>query len=687
MKTIDNMTKTKKIHQRDGSTRGVALIYTMLILTLLTVLSLGMVIALSSQTFIGGYYRNFRGAFYAADSGINIARQAMVNKALTLVPATITIGSQPLPAGSDATVQTFVNTTYNAWGSIAAGQAANSWPGQFELNSSVPATFAYANCHLSYSPVGAPPAGGPYTCTALPPAASTCSTAAGILTNCYTINNFQYTYNYSVDVFGQVKGNEQSELADNGNIQITVNISPPTGTTTNQSFAAWGMFINTYAICDGSTLVPGTISGPVFTNGAWNFGTAGKYIFTDAVGSANANAGYQFGGGCNQVAGPSDASGGVTIAPTFQNGFNLGQPPVPLPTDSYSQKWAAIDGKGVGEHGVVPPDTPPAPNDSDLHSNNMTTAAGVVWPSAGGIASGVYMPYVAGGVGTCPGPATHHCITGGGVYVKGNAAVTMSAVIPNSGPYNGDKQQVFTIVQSGVTSTVTVDLTANTTIFTTGGNTVTMTGVPQNLNANPPTEAAMVFVDGSITSLAGSGSASVQDGSAVTVTAASDITVTGNITYKTEPVTTTQNQIVAGTTPACCNGTPADTLIPYTTPDNSVLGIFTAGGNINMNVAGGSNLEIDASVATIVAGGSGGLQNTGGAINTLNIVGGRIQNDILNINTTTRNVFFDRRFANGNFAPPWFPSTAVTSVPSGVEASTASNPVVTRVQWVCKSCN
>jgi len=44
------------------------------------------------------------------------------------------------------------------------------------------------------------------------------------------------------------------------------------------------------------------------------------------------------------------------------------------------------------------------------------------------------------------------------------------------------------------------------------------------------------------------------------------------------------------------------------------------------------NLEIDASIATISNGGTGGLTNIGGTINTLNIVGGRIQNQIKNIN-------------------------------------------------------
>jgi Tfp pilus assembly protein PilX len=243
---------SKKVQGREckrANTRGVALIFTLLILALLMVLSLGMVIALSSQTFIGGYYRNFRGAFYSADSGLNISRQAMVNKILSLVPASVSVGSQPLPAGSDTTIQTYVNSTYSGWTSIGGGQATNSWPGQFEISGGNTATFAYANCHLSTTQIGVPPAGGPYTCSVLPPASSTCSTTAGILTNCFEILSFQYTYNYSLDILGEVKGNEQSELAENGTVQITVNTSPPSGVTTNSSFAAWGMFIDQDPIC------------------------------------------------------------------------------------------------------------------------------------------------------------------------------------------------------------------------------------------------------------------------------------------------------------------------------------------------------------------------------------------------------------------------------------------------------
>jgi hypothetical protein len=58
-------------------------------------------------------------------------------------------------------------------------------------------------------------------------------------------------------------------------------------------------------------------------------------------------------------------------------------------------------------------------------------------------------------------------------------------------------------------------------------------------------------------------------------------------------------------------------------------------------------------------------------------VGGRIQNQIKNIGTTTRNVLFDRRFQSGNFAPPFFPSTTVNPGKSSASFTTA----LSRVAW------
>jgi len=695
MNVICGVPKVQEPERERCAARGVALIFTLLILALLMALSLGMVIALSSQTFIGGYYRNYRGAFYSADSGLNISRQAMVNEILSLVPTTVTLGSQPLSAGAVTSVQNYINTTYNQWTSIGGGQATNSWPGQFEINPSNTATFALANCTPVFTKVGTPPAGGPYTCASPPPASSTCSTAAGITTNCYIINSFQYTYNYTLDVLGEVKGNEQSELAENGNISINVSISPPTGTTINQSFAAWGTFIDQYAACS-SMFVPGTLTGPFFTNGSWNFGDTGPYIFTDSVGSASATASYIFsqeGGTCQNQAAASDTYRGDSITPQFQAGFNLGQNKVPLPQNDFSQKWAVLDGKGCGEGsnvcGNLSSSAPPNPNAATLFTY-LKDANGVPYPVSGAT-SGVYLPYFMNGstptFGSQIPPSTNPCTAGtgiyvaGGIYVEGNATVTIA---PLSGSTTA---QVYTIVQGGTTTTVTINPTTNQTSIKKGsGSTKVITGVPQNCSpAGSAYNATMLYVDGNITSLSGpesgGGSASsgpaIQNGTALTITAAGNVTITGDIRYATEPVTFTQNQIP---------GTPADTLIPGNN-FGQVLGIFTATGQIQMNNQQSSgNLEIDASIAMISAGGSGGWINTGAHINTLNLIGGRIANQALSGNTTTRNIYFDRRFAQGGFAPPWYPSTTVTTVPTGVEDSTANTPTVSRVQWLCKSC-
>ena len=262
-------------------------------------------------------------------------------------------------------------------------------------------------------------------------------------------------------------------------------------------------------------------------------------------------------------------------------------------------------------------------------------------------------------------------MTGGGIYVEGNAdSVVMST--SNSG---GHSKQLFAIKQGSTTTTVTLDLTGNTTTISNGSTTKTVYGLPQNQNNLPATEACMLYVNGNISGTSGSTTTglsgpssgpAIQDGSAVTVTAAQNISITGNITYSTEPVTlNTADTLISGHTPA---------------QQAEVLGIFTPGGNVDLAMpTAGGNLEIDAAIATIKDQGSGAITNTGNAISQLTIVGGRMQNTIQNINTTTRNIFYDGRFSQGGFAPPWFPSTTITS--NGVVNAVVVVSPPTRLSW------
>ena len=57
-----------------------ALVTTLLLLSLMVAMTLAMVIAVTSDSLITRYYRNFRASFYAADSGLNVARQYMLDQ-------------------------------------------------------------------------------------------------------------------------------------------------------------------------------------------------------------------------------------------------------------------------------------------------------------------------------------------------------------------------------------------------------------------------------------------------------------------------------------------------------------------------------------------------------------------------------------------------------------------------------
>src|SRR5882672_1760509 len=122
--------------RRAGNERGVALITTLLLLMLLTGLTLAMAWSSRSDMLINGYYRNFRGSFYAADSGLNIVRQAALNQFVggVGIPATFPATSQPIPTGTEATIAANINTAFSGYQKINTGTvAANSWPEQFRL--------------------------------------------------------------------------------------------------------------------------------------------------------------------------------------------------------------------------------------------------------------------------------------------------------------------------------------------------------------------------------------------------------------------------------------------------------------------------------------------------------------------------------------------------------------------------
>ncbi len=637
--------------------RGVALIISLMLLTLLSVMSVIMVLTVSPDMMINGHYGNFRGSFYAADSGLNMARQQLVNQIQTQLSTTACTGwggtggctTLPLVSSNAGTViaNLLASTSggYGAFGSLNMGQAASSWPENFQIvnTTSCPSTFTLPTTN----------SGGGANPTAM-------------VTNSQTgqVTTYQYQFSYQLCSLGRALGSQQVYTSENG--YITVNVVANTSTTQQAtvSFSSFGAFINNYSPCTGA-LVPGTMTGPMFTNGAWQFGTSGPYIFTDPVGQANAKADYYFGGTCIQSASSSYKSGSQTIAPTFQQGFNLGQASVALPANDFSQKWAVLDGVGCGEGGTTcGTSAPPSPANSDLH-NYLKDINGNAY-SSNGATSGVYLPYSCVGGSSCV-----NTVNGGGIYVEGGAGVVLSTGSDSS----GNLTQVYTITQGSTTTTVTTNIATKTTTVTSGSKTLSLAGVPMN-KVSTPQPGTLLYVDGTISSLSGptgqsnQSAPAIQDGAQVTVAANGDVNITGNILYKHEPVTQdTSDSLISGN--------------DY----NQVLGVFTASGNITLTSPyNNNNLEVDGALAAIgqnCASNKCGFTSSDN-INTFTNVGGQIQGNIFSANMQTENTYFDRRFTSkAGFAPPWFPSTTLplSDIQNGLPPTIPNPPTITRMSW------
>jgi Tfp pilus assembly protein PilX len=630
--------------------KGVALLISLMLLTLMSIMSVVMVMTVSPDMLINGYYGNFRGSFYAADSGLNMARQQLVNQIKTQLNVTPCTGwggtggctNTPLSASSATTVMNNVLATTGGYGGLTSlnlGQAVNSWPGSFQIlatNNSTTNT-CVSTFTLPNNPVGNTP------------------NSQGQITQ------YTYTFNYQLCSLGRALGSQQVYTAENGYISLTVQANTTTTQQTTVSFSSFGAFINNYPPCTGA-LVPGTMEGPMFTNGAWQFGNNGAYIFTDPVGQANANADYYCGSSCNQSAASSYSSGSCKIAPTFPQGLKLGQAAVALPSNDFSQQWAVIDGKGCGEGGsTCNVSAPPSPANSDLHAALMDINKNA-YPS-NGASTGVFLPY------SCVGSAC--TMNGGGIYVEGNATVVLSPSTDGS----GNLTQVYTITQGSTTTTITTNPTANTTTISSGSTNRVLTGVPMNKLLATPTPATMLYVDGTVslsgpTGQSNQGQPAIQDGSQVTVAAGGNVNITGDIVYKHEPVTMDTS----------------NTLIPAN-DTNQVLGIFTASGNINLSSPySNNNLQVDGALAAVgqnCASNSCGF-TVSGSINTFNNVGGQIQSNIFSANMQTENTYFDRRFTSKpGFAPPWFPSTSVplSDITNALPPTIPNPPTITRMSW------
>src|ERR1700742_1441359 len=121
--------RPSRMKVRSSQTRnqqGITLITTLLLLLLLIGMSLTMVLAVSSESLINGFYGRYRGSFYAADSGVAAGRQQLMNLLGANVAAGFNAAASPIanPTTAGTNASSSVQSSYSAYTPV---NSSGSW--------------------------------------------------------------------------------------------------------------------------------------------------------------------------------------------------------------------------------------------------------------------------------------------------------------------------------------------------------------------------------------------------------------------------------------------------------------------------------------------------------------------------------------------------------------------------------
>jgi hypothetical protein len=675
--------------------RGVALISTLLVMTMLLALGMAIVLSSTTDTVITKSHRIGEEAFYAADTGLSLARRALLTalseeigkivagtatygqsgSGYYLIGATPADGSFPtvlvIPDPDDVPAYQFYVNVYARAQQLVSSAAADTTYSTFKaLNeTSFIVVFRPLAGTVDFSPVPTDP-----------------SKAGEAI-----------KLRYSIQVTGTTGAGGSSTVDETGKISINLDLknTAAPGSPRNFSFSGFGAFFDNGDTAANSSLAAGTFSGPVHTNTHFSFSSSRNVAFRDAVSQVDNYIRYDsndFAQGHRSI--PTADMTGIDISSAGYQQTGI----VPLPANNFSQEYAVINGTGItNKKADGAPVDPPATTPTDAGGNALLVidASGHVTADAlaanlrdssnkaGTVISaklngGADAVYVSSGNGTT--------ITGAGIYVQGN--------VTDLQLYSNLTDQVYVIKQaSGKITTVTVStLTNKTTISDSSGKSATFTGVPTDKSDPAHVQPGVsLFVNGAINSLrggfdstTGKNVAALASGTRVTITAQTDITITGDLTYA--------NAVV-------------DSLgLPVTNYNavQNVLGLFTGNGNVNL--APNSNYNSDVALSLQVHGAivafnsntaddAGGIQgsitytgnDTPSSSDKWTLVGSRVQSKINNIGYTNRNIFFDPRFSGGGFRPPFFPGTTYSlgtvTVPGIISITAVSDAKPLGISW------
>jgi hypothetical protein len=281
-----------------------------------------------------------------------------------------------------------------------------------------------ASLSASFAPGGAP---GPYACSL---SVVSRSAPANIGSAFAPIYVFRYRY----AVTGSASdGGRAHQVGLQGTFVVQVQ---------QDNFARYALFTNRQENAAGSRVWftnRTNFTGPVHTNGQFNFALNPGASFTGKVTSVSSTARFYNGGSSVQL--DADRNGSADV-PTFGEGFerNVASISMPATTTRDRQREAAL---GLSEGASV-----------------------------SGYGAGVHLGRSGNSMN-------------GGIYVNGNASVQMSA---------GANGPTYSIVQGGTTTVVSVDTATNQTSIRVGtGPTRSYDGVPNG----------MLYVDGEVSGLAG----------------------------------------------------------------------------------------------------------------------------------------------------------------------------------------
>jgi hypothetical protein len=678
---------------KNGRERGIALISALLTTTVLLALGMAIMFSMTIDTVTTKSQRVGEQAFYAADTGLALARRSLMT-ALSEELTKIVNGTAGYGQNNSGYYQIGTTPADGSFPTVLIVPDPDNVPNyQFYTNvysraqqlvttASSDSTYStYRGLNDSKFTVVFRPLSGTVDFSPVPTDPSTAGEAIKV--------------RYSIQVNGTTGAGGSSTVDETGRLSINVNLknTAAPGSPRNFSFSGFGAFFDNGDTTANAYLAGGTFSGPVHTNTHFAFSSSHGVTFRNIVSqvdnyirydSTDFNQGHQ--------ALPTADMTGIDISSEGYKQTNV----VPLPTNNFSQEYAVINGTGITMKKadgtpVDPPATIPMANGlplpildatgkvtpEALAANLRNSAGAAPLVTSGKLNGGSDAVYISSGNGTS--------ITGAGIYVQGDASDIQL--------YSNGTDQVYVIKQiSGTVTTITVSAANNkTTISDTTGKSKIFTGVPTDTSDNThPQPGVSLYVKGNINSLRGGFDSTtgkdvpaLASGTRVTVTAQRDITITGDLTYAS-PVVDAQGLPVTN----------------YNAIQN-VLGLFTNNGNVNLapntnyNSDPALSLQVHAAVVAFnsdVSDDNGSIEGsityTGSSLSSTDkwtLVGSRVQAKINNIGYSNRNVYFDQRFSGGGFRPPFFPGTryslGTTSVPGVISISSVSDPTPLGISW------